>query len=321
MTTVLFATDGSEAAGVAERLVGSIPWPAGTLVRIVTVVPWVADLVGSPWAAATPLHTDEIEAAQVRTAEQQVRESAERLRARGVTTAWVVMRGRPADGIVDAAVRDGADLIVLGSRGLGAVEGALLGSVSEAVSDRAPCPVLIARGEAIHRSMLADDNEEGAAVALDYLCNRPHLLGTSTRCVTVENPTPIWPETFDMPIVDARSVQMLADDERQAASETRTAVSSHANRLREAGQPALAEAVEGQPGPALVASALDSDADLVVVGSRHRTGLTRLVLGSVGRFVMHHAHCSVLLVGRLPEHATPEPTATAAPTPVGVAGS
>ena len=53
--------------------------------------------------------------------------------------------------------------------------------------------------------------------------------------------------------------------------------------------------------------------DLVVVGSRHRTGVTRLVLGSVGRHVLHHSHCSVLLVGRVPA-AAPAPATAAEPT-------
>jgi len=311
MATVLFATDNSEAARVGERLVGSLHWPADTTVRVVTVVPWIAELVGSPWAAAVPLHPDEIEVAQLRTAEATVRDAATRLAARGIQTSWVVMRGQPADAIVDVATRDGAELIVIGSRGLGAVEGAMLGSVSEAVADRAPCPILVARGETIHHSVFADDNSTGAGLALDYIAERPYLLGNGTRIVTVQHATPMWPETFDMP-VDARSVQTIVDDEVELEAQTRTAVIAHANRLREAGQPTLAEVVDGRPGPAVVDVALATGADLVVVGSRHRTGVTRLVLGSVGRHVLHHAHCSVLLVGRVPADVRPEPVLSAA---------
>jgi hypothetical protein len=68
-----------------------------------------------------------------------------------------------------------------------------------------------------------------------------------------------------------------------------------------------------------VDAALACKADLVVVGSRHRTGVTRLVLGSVGRHVLHHSHCSVLLVGRAPAAeptAAPSPTDTATPAAV-----
>jgi nucleotide-binding universal stress UspA family protein len=313
MSTVLLATDGSAAAEVAERLLTSINWPAGTTIEVATVVPWLTELVGIPWLAAAPLHTEEIEASELANATRRVREAADRLAARGLTATPFVLRGNPAAEIVNLAREDHADLIVIGSRGLGAIEGALLGSVSGAVTDRAPCPVLVARGDLIRTSMFADDNSEGAAIALAYLRDRPHLLGNSTRCVTVEPTVPFSPGTFDLPI-DAQSVQTIADEERALEAETRSAVADHATTLREAGQPAVADAVVGRPGPAIVDLALEAGADLVVVGSRHRSGVTRLVLGSVGRYVLHHALCSVLLVGRLPEPAsaaTP-PLATAA---------
>jgi nucleotide-binding universal stress UspA family protein len=53
--------------------------------------------------------------------------------------------GQPAKVILDVAKRTNADLIVVGSRGLGELPGMLLGSVSLKVSSLAPCPCLIAR--------------------------------------------------------------------------------------------------------------------------------------------------------------------------------
>lgn len=52
-------------------------------------------------------------------------------------------RGQPARGIVGFAREHGSDLIVVGCRGLGSVEGFLLGSVSHKVSGLAECPVLV----------------------------------------------------------------------------------------------------------------------------------------------------------------------------------
>lgn len=53
--------------------------------------------------------------------------------------------GDPADAIVDEAGDWGADLIVLGTRGLGGAQRLLLGSVSTKVLHRAPCDVLVVR--------------------------------------------------------------------------------------------------------------------------------------------------------------------------------
>jgi nucleotide-binding universal stress UspA family protein len=55
----------------------------------------------------------------------------------------VVVRGRPAQVLISAA--QGADLLVVGSRGHGALAGMLLGSVSEDVAAHAPCPVVVIR--------------------------------------------------------------------------------------------------------------------------------------------------------------------------------
>ncbi len=54
-----------------------------------------------------------------------------------------VKGGQPARGVVSFAKEHGSDLIVVGSRGLGSVEGFLLGSVSHKVTGLAECPVLV----------------------------------------------------------------------------------------------------------------------------------------------------------------------------------
>jgi len=57
----------------------------------------------------------------------------------------VVLSGHPAREIVDFAKRAKADLIVMGSRGLGDIKGFMLGSVSHKVSSLAGCPCLVVR--------------------------------------------------------------------------------------------------------------------------------------------------------------------------------
>jgi nucleotide-binding universal stress UspA family protein len=52
--------------------------------------------------------------------------------------------------------------------------------------------------------------------------------------------------------------------------------------------------VEGDPGEAIISAA--AEADLIVVGSHGRTGLTAALLGSVSRHVVDHAKCPVVVV-------------------------
>jgi len=58
-----------------------------------------------------------------------------------------LLQGRPADKIVETAKEGVFDLIVIGSRGLGGIKELLLGSVSDRVADKAPCPVLIIKSK------------------------------------------------------------------------------------------------------------------------------------------------------------------------------
>jgi nucleotide-binding universal stress UspA family protein len=75
-------------------------------------------------------------------AEQSLRRYAERLRAQGLEVDAEVREGYPATVIEEEAVRSGADLIVIGTRGLSGLKHLLLGSIAERVVQKAPCPVL-----------------------------------------------------------------------------------------------------------------------------------------------------------------------------------
>ncbi len=61
----------------------------------------------------------------------------------GVAVTGTIVQGPPASVLLDAA--DGADLLIVGSRGLGGFSGLLLGSVSSQLIHHAPCPVLVIR--------------------------------------------------------------------------------------------------------------------------------------------------------------------------------
>ena len=52
----------------------------------------------------------------------------------------------------------------------------------------------------------------------------------------------------------------------------------------------------GRPGPAICRAAKDSHADLILVGSHARKGLSEMLLGSVSNHITHHAPCSVMVI-------------------------
>ena len=77
--------------------------------------------------------------------EATLKEAAEEVKAAGVTVETFAREGDPADAILDVAEERGADLIVVGNRGMTGAKRFLLGSVPNKVSHHAPCSVLIIR--------------------------------------------------------------------------------------------------------------------------------------------------------------------------------
>jgi nucleotide-binding universal stress UspA family protein len=86
--------------------------------------------------------------------------------------------------------------------------------------------------------------------------------------------------------------EKLADQEMQAAEKNAKAVKEAAQK---AGVDAQAFVMSGKPADAVMEIAKDQKADLVVVGSHGRTGLDRLLMGSVAERVIVLASCAVLV--------------------------
>ena len=77
--------------------------------------------------------------------EATLRDAAEQAELEGVQATTYARQGDPADAILDVAEERGADLVVVGNRGMTGAKRFLLGSVPNKVSHHAPCSVLIIR--------------------------------------------------------------------------------------------------------------------------------------------------------------------------------
>jgi nucleotide-binding universal stress UspA family protein len=292
---VLVAIDGSEPAGLAVDLVADVTWPTGTEILVAQAVETGAGLFGGPWPALAMVQTDRIEAEIRAEAHQTVHAARKRLARPGLSVEAVVLRGRPATAILDRARGMQADLVVVGSRGHGTIESMLLGSVSAEVVDHAPAPVLVARGNQTRRVVLAWDGSSCARRAADLLSTWPIFAGSHVRVVSVADVKIPWWTGFPvdgspemLPIyIDAANASRRQHDElaREMAAQ-----------LQSAGLAAEGDRRDGDAATEILAAAKASKADLIVMGTHGRTGLTRLVLGSVARNVLQHAACSVLIV-------------------------
>lgn len=144
---ILLAIDGSACSEAALAEVAGRPWPAGSEVKIISVIePPVVPGV-EPWLVP-PNYFEEIERVSHDKAQAVVEGALTKLRNGADKTLKLTTAmppGRPKQLILDEAEAWGADLIVVGSHGYGALDRFLLGSVSNAVAAHAKCSVEIVR--------------------------------------------------------------------------------------------------------------------------------------------------------------------------------
>ncbi len=144
---ILLAVDGSEGAQKATEYARNLAVQLNnarvTIVHVVRPVDYryISVETGGP---ALGKVLEELEAAARKKA-REILTQTQGAFPDSVPTAVMVTVGDPAAEIVNVAKETGADLIVMGSRGLGRIQGIVLGSVSDRVVHLAHCPVLVVR--------------------------------------------------------------------------------------------------------------------------------------------------------------------------------
>lgn len=141
MKTILVAVDGSESASEALEFAVDLCKETGAALEVIAVkpLPPVGRGAGGP-----PV----LEVEAVHGAEHLAQEAAEKAAAAGVPAKAHVQHGDPAESIAAAGVELHADLIVVGTRGLGPVSAAMLGSVSHKLVKHSRIPVTVVRARA-----------------------------------------------------------------------------------------------------------------------------------------------------------------------------
>ena len=148
MDRILIAIDGSEAAREALRTGLSLAREAGAVATLVYVRHRPLPVLGDPFYQRSL--SQELLRSRVAMAD------AETLAATmGVAVEPEILEGQPARCVLELAAARRAGLIVVGSRGRGAIAGALLGSVSTEIVHKANRPVLVAKRRARARRQAA----------------------------------------------------------------------------------------------------------------------------------------------------------------------
>lgn len=137
MERIVVGFDGSEDGRKALERAADLA--NGATIAVVSAAN-VKRLMRDPAGGVDPVDPADAEARQ-----QALAEAREYLEGRGITGVYVAGTGNPADVIVQEAEENGADLIVVGTRGQSTPKRMIVGSVSTNVIHHAPCDVLVVR--------------------------------------------------------------------------------------------------------------------------------------------------------------------------------
>jgi nucleotide-binding universal stress UspA family protein len=140
------------------------------------------------------------------------------------------------------------------------------------------------------RILAATDFAESAERALACAIDLGRLHGAELLLLHVYMDPPAYPE------VAAGQVQAIYDEQRRWVDET---LERRARSARAKGLLARALVRTGPPASAIADTARDERADLIVVGTHGRSGLDRLIVGSVAERVVRLAPCPVLVIKML----------------------
>ncbi|MBX3160419.1 MAG: universal stress protein [Deltaproteobacteria bacterium] len=289
---ILCATDFSpgaqQATKLAGRLTDEVPGREGELVLV------------HAWHVPTPAYAGEILIPPMtidtltRDAELGLKSAADEASRSGRRVSYKLLTGPPWGAIVDAADKDPAiDLIVVGTHGRTGLSRVLLGSVAEKVVRHAPCSVLVVRPEG------EPPRFQHVFVPTDYSEEARHATELAAELVVPGGEGITLFHVLELPVA-LTGEALVPDVYRDLGDVSAKSLDAAAADLRaRIDAPVTTRQRIGRPGSETLA-ALESDrtVDLVVMGSHGRTGLQRMLLGSVAEKVVRHARCPVLVTRR-----------------------
>ncbi len=211
--------------------------------------------------------------------EREVREGLENILARAVASELeaeiLVRQGEAAyRAILAEAERGRPDLILMGKRGRSDLAGIFMGSVTARVIGLSPVNVLVVHHQTpltFQRFLVASDGSPYSQAAWREALALARAWSSQLLAVSVARREAEFPETKEI----LEKLQDEADRE---------------------GIPLATFMLQGIPHEAIIQAAQAHGADLLILGSHGRTGLTRLLMGSVTEQVISKATCPVLVV-------------------------
>jgi nucleotide-binding universal stress UspA family protein len=285
---ILIATNFSPQAERAFRVGTDLALRYGAEVRLVSALeppPLYQRL-------ATPVQTHLVPIEELlRKMHGQLEAVAEDARRKGLRVTVDARLGKPFVEIITAARERGSDLIVVGTNATHGAARLLLGSTAERVVRKAALPVLVVKAEMASPPrvvLLPIDFSAGSRRSAEEglaLARRWNARAVLLHVIEPVTQTVVWPA--DPGTVPIFPIEPAALEEEWTA---------FVHPLDLSGIDWMQRTMQGHAAESIVAASVETEADLIVIGTHGYGGLMHVLLGSVAERVVRDAACSVMTI-------------------------
>jgi nucleotide-binding universal stress UspA family protein len=287
--TILVPLDGSELAEQVLPYASEIGRRAGAELLLLTSI----QPVGIWDATTTAINWEREE----RLAQEYLDAQKERLQAADVKVRVKREHGEPAAGILETAESENVSLIAISTHGRSGITRWLFGSVADRVVQHSRVPLLMIRprdgagpSPVFEKVLVPLDGSEVAAGVLPFVEEMAKLFGASLVLYHAVPPISAYPgfETVN-PQLDGQVLQEMQQQAKELLSASAREIEGRG--LRATVAVSIDLAVDG-----ILRAAKETGADVIAIGTHGRSGIGRMVLGSVANAVMRRSELPCLLV-------------------------
>jgi nucleotide-binding universal stress UspA family protein len=287
---ILLATDGSECADVATRFLTHFNLTTEDRIiifHIISEIPYEDE------------YHAQIKRVIRRVAPKILSSASDILKGVKAKVSVIEMEGYPDTSIVESAVSSDAGLIVMGARGVKGVKLFLVGSVTRAVVNSSPKPVLVVKRTEWEtprklKILFAADGSDSAVATARLLSDIPFYPDFEITILNVQRSAiSDIPERFAME-VDDRVKEAVAYHRKEESAESEMILDKAKGYLTGRYENIQTITRFGDPSTEILSAADLMKADIIAIGSRGLKGIKGM-LGSVSRNILIHGKSSVLI--------------------------
>jgi len=283
LRNVLVPSDFSRGAGYALRRALRLPLAEGARVHLLHVL---------PEGLSAKQRAGQARIAREALAHAWASVAAQCRRLPRLETSDEVLDGEAFVEIIRCARRQQSDLIVLGRHGAGGFKDMLIGTTAERVVRKGDLPVLVVRQRPTRPyqvPLIATDLGDASLRTLDLARS---VLGPEVGCAEVLH---VFNVPFEGLVAPASGARSAADYRKSFQEKAAAKLRAWLRSYRSEGIEWRPRLRDGDPRSVIAVEARKLHADLLVLGTHGRAGLSHVLLGSVAEFALAAALCDVLV--------------------------